>query len=249
LFSVSTSIPASEIDWSVSWNLVSTCPEGALWVCEPDQYGAQTGTTVKGTDKRPTFPKFKPFMAYQVAEATCGTSRVPAMRDTVWSTASSWLDINVEGWLSMGLEIGVASNPGLKDSTDITPASGPASLDSAIALMIRNRRMRGMFDRPVLHIPEWYMSVLDDNSWVRRAADIAFGPGYGVHPLIAPPSDSAWIYLTGPIEYSLGDTVESQVGHDGMELRRKNATFEVAEQFLNYRFDPCGTFKCLVVTC
>jgi len=194
--------------------------------------------------------QFKPFMAYQVAGCQSGVARTVAAKAEAQQSADTWLEANLEGWVSMGMEIGACDNFGLVDLTDITDPGGAGSLSTAIALLMQNRRNAGMFDHPTIVMPDWYAPLLDDNVWARTVADIALAPGLGIHPDILATTDpgEAWIYITGRIEYSIGQREPStgKLMNDDLTVRRQNRTYEMTEVMAAYRFDPCGGFKAKV---
>lgn len=245
-----TRVPASDpgIDWDTGWGLRSECPAGGMWCCGDGLTGGGNvdGTSLKEDPTGPTPIQFIPFLGYQVSGCTGGTSRLFAERASAASNSNEWLTANMNGWLTQALEIGVCDNPGLVDLEDVTDPGGPGYINPTISWLMRNRRELGMFDRPIIHIPDWLAPVICDTSLLREVADIAFGPGYGTNPLVAPDPGQAWIYITGKVEYSIGSRRSASVTDDDLTLSRQNRSWELAEELGIYRFDPCAGFKALI---
>lgn len=246
LFSVARFVDPNDpsIDWTPAggWAHRVNCPTGGTWCC--DDTGATDPSTGLPLEMcAPTDPqgfRWLPFLVYQTAGCDAGTSRTLKSLQDARDNVRTWVDINTEGWVSQAVEDGVCGNPGLDDfCTDVTGA-GASSIQAGIATLLRNRAQQFIFDRPVLHIPSWFAPILPDLPWLSQMADIAFGPGYGTGATVAPAGE-AWIYVTGPVEYSIAPMEE--LAPATLEEWRRNFDVEIYERICIYRIDPCASYR------
>lgn len=240
LFDAATEVAASEVNWDGDgWKLYSACPAGGVWCC--DDSVADPAVPKKDPATGQTI-SFKPFTVYQITGCAEGTSRIPANMEMNNQIASSWLDTNVEGWVSAGLELGACESPGLIDLEDVSGAGG-LNLHQAISRLIENRQRDGLFDKPTIHVPAGALPFFSDYGAMSKFIDIAVGPGYGI---IAPTDavvGGGWAYITGTVEYSLGSRTLPAIIEDDLGIRRRNYDDSLEEQLAAVRFDPCGGYR------
>jgi hypothetical protein len=241
LFSVAREVPWDDpdIDWAPNggWALRSACPAGGVWCCD------ELPTELKCPPNDVSSGRWHPFIVYNTQGCTEGTSRTPKSIADAADAVTMWQDVNMEGWVSLAIEEGVCDRRGFTQFEDVTPTSGPISLNAGLSLLMRNRAAQGIFDRPTIHIPLWFAPFLDDNSWLSQVADIAFGPGYGTGPS-APAVNAANIYITGPVEYSIMPV--KFMPADSLKEWRQNLDVQIHENVCNVRYDMCGTFRVTV---
>jgi hypothetical protein len=248
LFSVARAVSPTDpdIDWSHGWALRSACPTGGTWECVDVDDDAEEPDKEDVSDV--TSSRIRPFTFYQVAGCAAGTARSPYELQQADQIALDWLEVNTEGWVSAGLEVGMGGFDGLAGLTDITGIyGGPLELSAAVAALIRHRRLGFSFDYPTIHAPSWVAP-----EWAATffgigvpGVTVAFGPGYGVLPAVQL-DGSAWMYITGSVEYSVKDMPQAFEQAD-LEERRRNSSYILRERLAIARFDPCNSYKIKVI--
>jgi hypothetical protein len=194
---------------------------------------------LKEAPNEPDTITFNAFDAYQVVGCLQGTSRLAGAIEADRALARRWLNVNIEGWVSAALEVGVCDNLSLQALTLV--AGGPLCLEQAVAELMRQRQTARIFDKPTIHLPSWAAPYWDTSTAVNNAVDIAFGVGYGIIGASVIDDETGWAYITGPVEYALG-VEHSSMGADLAE-RRQNFSEVVEERMALVRFDPAGSFR------
>lgn len=225
-------LPAGS-DWTGGVTFTPGCGTAGVWGCVNDG-------SLKETTQNPDPVRFDPFMVYAAQEC----SGAPIL-DELGLYANAALNRAQSSLLARELVVSdpLIGNPDLTSvATDITPG-GPTSFRATVAGLLTAVRECGGGE-VMLHVPLIAMPFLD-------AVGVRWdGTGWSLGPIPVsvddylnpngdPPSDpdNAYIYLTRPVEYEIGPTLDLR------EYRgRLNEAVVVAERLAIVRFDPCCAY-------
>lgn len=154
-----------------------------------------------------------------------------------------------------------ADNPSLENSAVDVTGSGAVHPVTALGTLMdawasgsadHNSQGGGI---PVIHAPWSIVVSLIANHIISQQGDAYYGPGCYVSPGPGYPTDGSggpngddagegnvWMYLSGPVEYALGDPEEIPDDESAHWDRRANAWQVWAQRQAIHRFDPCSVF-------
>jgi hypothetical protein len=232
-------------DWTGGITFTPSCGGSAIWSCA---YGEEKSNI---SDKESPV-EFDPFLVY--AGTTCSgapdfddlrqLSQIKLLRGMSGSLARELQSSNV-----------LVGNPDLVTTAiDITPSGGPTAVTNAIAGLMSAAQDCGGGGELTFHIPLVALAGL------MRHTLVEFIDGryrIGGHTVIVdaydnigptgstlPSENEAWLYVTGPVEYRLGENID--VAHF---TGRTNEGIVLAEQLAILRFDPCCVHAILAEIC
>ena len=237
------SLPAGA-DWTGGITFTPSCGTTDIWSCV---YGQDK----QNIDDKADPVRFDPFLIY--AGTRC--SGAPDVADLQQLT-----EIKLARGTSRSLarelhsSNALVGNPDLvTTATDLTPGSGPVALKNAIAGLLSASGDCGG-GALTIHAPLVALPALMDLGLVSFDGDKY---SVGGHLLIVddypnePPTggaaadaDEAWLYVTGPVEFQLGERIDVAhfTGHT-------NESIVLAERLAIVRFDPCCVFAILADIC
>lgn len=151
------------------------------------------------------------------------------------------------------------ANPNLPELAQPV-SSSPENLACAVAALIDAATISGVVGELFFHAPAWTLPMWLKDGLIEAVGNVyKMGPhtvvldqGYiGEEPTGEAASsapESAWVYVTGPVEYAAGPVQTMADTTRGMEVRQ-NVANAIAAQLMIYRFDPCGVHAALVPVC
>lgn len=267
LLTVSRPIPGTRtgdtpaLNWrdGITWQSTDgDCQRGYTWPnCQTDPLlfkCAATDHTAVRTD---------PFVIYVPAE--CDWTIHP---DEVRARARNELDAATPGQIARALWTGTTDAGPIVESqslmacgTDISAAAGAVDPTTAVATLISNyEQCASANGRPTLHVPAALLPWLLDSYVVRQEGDtyrgpsgslVSAGPNYPSDGAFGPggaiaAAGQAWMYVTGPVEYALGDPIIFPEDDAMARADQRMNRFEVwAERQALVRFNCCCVFAVL----
>jgi hypothetical protein len=239
LLSVARPLPASYDDWRQGVNFNSDCAVNVGYsLCfDPEDATDKTITSVGDV------LVFAPFMLYSGAECS---QWIPG--DELMALARSGMERGLSAKFSRQLQEDASGSgsPSMNSvATDITPGS-PADVTNTLSGLLSSALECGIQDlvfhanlRILPFLMEKDLLEWDDTLGYYRFGQYPFvlddygstGPG----AVDEADSSEAWIYVTGPIEFAVGDEYSPE--HD--PLVRQNDSVKLVERLGILRFDEC----------
>lgn len=237
------SLPAGA-DWTGGITFTPSCGTTDVWSCV---YGDEK----QNIDAKADPVEFDPFLIY--AGTTCSgapdvenlteLTRIKLARGTSRALARELHSSNA-----------LVGNPDLVSSaTDLTPGGTAVALKNAIAGLLSASGDCGggalTIHAPLVALPalmELTLASFDGETYSIGGHTLIVDDYPNEPPTGGPAatSDEAWLYVTGPVEYRLGERID--VAH---YTGRTNESIVLAEQLAIVRFDPCCVFAILADIC
>lgn len=257
ILTASTEMRGSAWRSGVTWRSAGCVPGYAREFCSTDELEA-AAALVK--------PQFYPYTLY--LPATCDWV-LPDESEDYRADARDQLDAVTPWHVSRELMLGGIENenPSLvSEAVDVSAAAGPVHPVTALGTLLE-----AYFDcnaggdpptglgrgtgTPVVHAPLSIVTSLLAHGVIARTGDyyvgpncvVSPGPGYPTGALSVPDDgadgdEDAWVYISGPVEYGLGEIIV----HDDDFDHRTNEYHALAQRLAIHRFDPCCVFAVAV---
>lgn len=242
LLTVARTLPAGTEWRSGIAHLPNGCSPADGWPnCEVDP--------TPGEKCEPQFParaEFAPWLFY----VPDGCDLAPHYADDWNARGREALEAYTPWAVSRELDTGADSgNPSLRSTAVDLGAVGALDVVAALSALIRARVEAGFGGMAIAHVPAWLIPpfldhylLADDGSTSGGMVRVSPGPGYtGASPTgAAAAPGEGWIYITGPVEYEIGEIHTEPKRGEQQHLTNRVEVY--AERAGIFRFDPCGVF-------
>lgn len=263
LFSVARQLPSENWLTGVTWHRGLNCGDPTGDGSNGPGYRLEfcAGATDLEVPTAGAIPEFYPYDIY-VPYACDWVVDEQTYRDDARAALDATSVYHVARELWMGDT--EALNPSLiSEATDVS-AADPVHPITAVGTLLEawsNCTQQGGDGRfgPVIHAPYSIVTELLAKGVAAEIGDVIHGPagslvspgpGYPTGNAAAPTDGAdgadAWVYITGPVEYALGDLQVNPEGDAARFNPRMNRYEVTARRQAIHRFDPCCVFAVAV---
>lgn len=246
ILSAARSLPATYNEWRQGVTFNQECGASGVAICVDP--GAATDKT---TNSIADPVEFDPFLVYHSKECSTWMDQ-----DDILDMARRGFERGLSKQLALQLQddISGTGNPKLNDGVDLTPGGGPVGIVATLCGLLDAAADCELSDL-VIHAPHHALpAFLTSNlvEWDDAGSVWRIGPhrlsvdGYGTSGIgaVVAAADESWIYVTGPVEWALGEELEL----DAIKAPT-NEAIALVERLAMLRFDPCCVFGAIAQVC